>query len=62
MLVNCGPHDMQVRKRIQYLLKVSISITCSWFAGSIDVGFIHHCEQGRALLRSVMKHVKACAQ
>ena len=26
------------------------------------VEFIHHCEQGRTLLKSAMKHVKACTQ
>ena len=46
---------------IEVRSRVFILIAYGQFAESVNIEFIHHCEQGRTLLKLVMKHVKACA-
>ena len=38
-----------------------ILIIYDWFAENVNVEFVYHYEQNRALLKLMIKHVKTCA-
>ena len=39
-----------------------ILITYNQFAKSVNIKFIYYCEQNKALLKLIIKHVKTCTQ